>query len=149
MKATKVKILVLLGLILISTLSGCWYLAHQDETLGLKTQAQIIKEISPQEAETLIKNYTDSGNFTIIDVRTPGEFASGHLPQAINLDFRSQTFNEKLAKLDKGVPYLVYCQSGNRSQKVLDIMRELGFRQVYGISGGIAQWSVEGLPIVK
>lgn len=141
MKATKIKILVLSGLILVSTLlGGCS--TGQNQTLG----AQTVKKLSPQEAETLINN---NDNFTIIDVRTPDEYASGHLTKAINLDYRSQTFNDELGKLDKNKTYLIYCQSGNRSQKALDVMKELGFKKVYNMSGGISQWSADGLPVVR
>ena len=141
MKLTKVNILIVTGLILVSTLlGGCS--TGQNQTLG----AQTIKELNLQEAENLINN---DDNLTVIDVRTPQEYATGHLPQSINLDLRSQTFNEELGKLDKNKAYLVYCQSGNRSQKALDTMKELGFKEVYNLSGGITQWGVNSLPIVK
>jgi len=149
MKLTKVNILILSSLILISVLSGGWYLSRQNKTLGLKTQTAQVKEISPQEADTLIKNHKDSGNFTIIDVRTPGEFASGHLAEVTNLNYQSSAFGEELEKLDKNNIYLVYCQTGGRSKKVLDIMKGLGFKEVYGMVGGIAQWSADGLPTVR
>ncbi|OGD79444.1 hypothetical protein A2470_01725 [Candidatus Curtissbacteria bacterium RIFOXYC2_FULL_41_11] len=105
-----------------------------------------MKELNLQEAENLINN---DDNLTVIDVRTSQEYTSGHLPQAINLDYRSGTFNDELGKLDKNKVYLVYCQSGNRSQKAVDIMKELGFKEVYNLSGGITQWGVNSLPIVK
>jgi len=144
MRLAKAHILIVSGLILISTLLGGCTSTEQNQTLG--TKAEIVKEVSPQEAENLINN---DDNLTVIDVRTPQEYATGHLPQSINLDLRSQTFNEELGKLDKNKAYLVYCQSGNRSQKALDTMKELGFKEVYNLSGGITQWGVNSLPIVK
>ena len=149
MKLTKINILIVSGLLLTSILLvGCSSTA-QDQTLGTKAGTQNIKEISPQEAETLIKNHTANDDFAIIDVRTPQEYATGHIPQAINLDYRSQTFSEEIGKLDKSEAYVIYCQSGNRSGKALDVMKGLGFKEVYGITGGITQWSAEGLPIVR
>jgi len=144
MKATKVNIFFVSGLILISALLGGCSSVEQNQTLG--TKSEIVKEISPQEAESLINN---NGNLTVIDVRTPQEYATGHLARAINLDLRSQTFNDELGKLDKKKAYLVYCQSGNRSQKASDTMKELGFTEVYNLSGGITQWARDGLPTVK
>ena len=144
MKLTKVNIFFVSGLILISILLGGCSSTEQNQTLG--TKAEIAKEISPQEAETLINN---NDNLTVVDVRTPQEYASGHLPQAINLDFRSQTFKDELGKLDKSKAYLVYCQSGNRSQKALDTMKELGFMEVYNMTGGISQWNANNLPIAR
>ena len=108
---------------------------------------QIIEDITPQEAFTLIQNNQNNPDFVIIDVRTPQEFAEGHIEDAINIDFYSETFADELNKLDKNKTYLVYCRSGGRSSGALDIMEELGFREVYNMLGGIRQWTAEGLPI--
>jgi len=82
-------------------------------------------------------------------VRTPEEFADGHIENAINLDYYSETFGDELNKLDKNKTYLVYCRSGRRSRNALDIMEELNFREAYNMSGGIIEWKAEGLPTTK
>lgn len=64
---------------------------------------------------------------TIIDVRTKEEFDEGHLKGAVNLDFYREDFREELEKLDKSKKYKVYCQSGNRSEKVVAKMKKMGF----------------------
>src|SRR5690606_39273519 len=51
----------------------------------------------------------------VVDVRTPSEYASGHLEGAVNVDFQSAEFDATIAELDPDVEYVVYCQSGNRS----------------------------------
>jgi len=107
---------------------------------------QIIKDVTPQEAFTLIQ---DKPDIVIIDVRTPQEFAEGHIEGAINLDIYSETFRDELNKLDRNKTYLVYCLSGGRSAGALDIMTELGFREVYNMLGGINKWTAEGLPITE
>jgi len=110
---------------------------------------QIIENITPQEAFTLIQDNENNPNFAIIDVRTPNEFAEEHIENAINIDYRSETFRDELNKLDKDKTYLIYCRIGGRSGKALSITEELNFREAYNMSGGINQWVAEGLPTVK
>ena len=88
-------------------------------------------------------------NFTIIDVRTPEEYAAGHIPAAINRDYKSPTFKDDIAKFDRSKIYLVYCASGGRSASARDMMIELGFQQIYNMSGGITAWIAQGLPLAK
>ena len=111
-------------------------------------QAQIIEDITPQEAFTLIQNNQNNPDFVIIDVRTPQEFAEEHIENAINMDYYSETFRDELNNLDKNKTYLVYCRSGKRSGNALDIMKELNFREAYNI-GGIIEWKAAGLPTTK
>jgi len=110
---------------------------------------QIIEDITPQEAFTLIQENQNSPDFVIIDVRTPEEFADGHIENAINIDFYSETFQDELNELDKNKTYLVYCRSGRRSRNALDIMEELNFREAYNMSDGIIEWKAAGLPTIK
>lgn len=136
----KLETLVLSGALLIGIVlvGGC---AEE------KTVVQIIKDISVQEAYDLIRENKDNQSFIIIDVRTPEEFANGHIENAVNLDYYSEKFRDELNELDKGKTYLIYCRSGNRSGKALSIMEELAFREVYNILGGIIQWKAEGYPL--
>ncbi|MGD9999470.1 MAG: rhodanese-like domain-containing protein [Ilumatobacteraceae bacterium] len=85
----------------------------------------------------------------VLDVRTPEEFAAGHLAGAIDLDYRSATFADDLAELDRDVPYLVYCHSGNRSAGAVAAMRELGFTIVSELDGGITAWQAAGYPVTS
>ena len=113
------------------------------------TPTQIIGDITPQDAITLIQNNQNNPDFIILDVRTPEEFTEEHIENATNLDFYSETFRNELNQLDKNKTYLVYCRSGNRSGKALNIMTELNFGEVYDVLGGIIAWNVEGLPTTK
>ncbi len=121
----------------------------RDETVTPEITTQIIEDITPQEAFTLIQDNQNNPDFVIIDVRTPEEFADGHIENAINLDYYSETFQDELNNLDKDKTYLIYCRSGNRSRNALNIMAELNFREVYNISGGISAWKAAGLPTTK
>lgn len=70
----------------------------------------------------------------IIDVRTPDEFASGHLDGAVNIDVQSAEFDARVGQLDPESSYVVYCRSGNRSTQAIDRMTALGFTTL--INGG-------------
>ncbi len=126
---------------------GC--VGEKTDTLSQETPTQIIEDITPQEASTLIQNNQNNPDFIIIDVRTPQEFAEGYVEDAIIIDFYAETFRNDLDNLDKNKTYLIYCRSGNRSGQALDIMAELSFNEVYNILGGIIAWTAEGLPTVK
>ncbi len=129
----------------VTLIAGC----VRDETATLETSTQIIEDITPQEALTLIQNNQNNPDFVIIDVRTREEFSGEHIENATNIDFYSETFRDMLNNLDKNKTYLIYCRSGARSGSTLDIMAELNFKEVYNILGGILSWEAEGLPMVK
>ena len=84
----------------------------------------------------------------VLDVRTAGEFASGHIENAINIDVESSDFDSQIAKLDKKVEYAVYCHSGRRSGIASDKMVNSGFEKVTNLNGGIQAWQSAGFPLV-
>jgi phage shock protein E len=83
----------------------------------------------------------------VLDVRTPEEFTTGHLSDAVLLDFYESDFADSLAELDRDTPYFVYCRSGNRSGQTIQLMQTLGFTNVTELSGGINEWNVANLPL--
>ena len=85
----------------------------------------------------------------IVDVRTPEEFAEGHLENAINIDITADDFESKIAALDKEKPVMVYCKAGGRSAKASSRLNELGFKNISDLEGGIINWNSENKPIVK
>lgn len=111
-------------------------------------KSEKVRELSAKEALSMINRNKDNSDFIILDIRTLEEYKSGHLENSIRIDYYSEDFEEQLDKLDKNKTYLIYCRSGNRSLKALNIMLELGFKEVYHISGGINEWTAEGYPIV-
>jgi rhodanese-related sulfurtransferase len=110
---------------------------------------RVFIDITPQQALNLIQNNQGNPDFVIIDVRTPEEFAQGHIANAINLNYQSETFRDELNKLDKDKNYLVYCGVGGRSKGAVAIMEELGFMQASNMLGGISQWKQDGLPVTE
>ncbi len=103
------------------------------------------KLIRPEQAQKLIADK----KVLVLDVRTPEEFASGHIAGATNIDFRDKDFQAKIAKLDKSQAYLVNCASGARSAKACVAMEDLHFPTLYNLRGGIAAWKEAGLPVEK
>ena len=102
--------------------------------------------ISADDAAAVLADAPD--DLVILDVRTPEEYAEGHLDGAVLVDFYDADFADQLAELDPDVPYLVYCRSGNRSGQTLPLMEQLGFGSASDIDGGILAWADAGLPIV-
>ena len=94
------------------------------------------------------KKISEAGVITV-DVRTPGEFMTGHIQGAQNIDFESGNFEDEIAALDKNATYAVYCRSGNRSGQAVAIMHDAGFHNVYNLNGGIIDWTNSGMMLVN
>lgn len=109
--------------------------------LLLSMMACAQKNISPQEFHDMI---TKDPKLQVVDVRTPQEFAAGHIKGAQNVDFRSPDFEKKIAKaVKKRKTVLVYCRSGKRSLNAMNLMVKNGFKDVYNMEGGILAWEKE------
>lgn len=85
----------------------------------------------------------------ILDVRTPGEYQSGHIQGAQLMNIADRDFADQLATLDKSKPVFVYCRSGARSSNAMRQMVSLGFKEVHNLQGGILSWSAKGQPVTK
>jgi len=116
------------------------------ETASVEGRAPGIRLVSASEGLAI---HTDQPeNLVVLDVRTPEEFADGHIEGAIMIDFYGDDFADRLAELDPDVPYLLYCRSGNRSGQTTAIMETLGFTDVADVDGGILSWTEAGNPTV-
>ena len=86
----------------------------------------------------------------VIDVRTPAEFATGHLEGALNIDIEGADFATQLETLDKTANYVVYCRSGNRAGRAVEIMPGYGFTGTLTNAGGVdAASQATGLAVVQ
>ena len=131
---------VFIALAIIAFSSGCFGLC-------VSSNRVIIKTLSPSEFVSLWNQTKDTA--TLIDVRTPEEYMSGHYKNAQNLNFYDElNFKNALNKMDKNKRYLIYCRSGHRSGLTLKLMKKLGFKEVYDLSGGISR-AGDIIPIVK
>ena len=104
--------------------------------------AQDTTRLSIQQArfEKLMKKK----NTYVLDVRTPEEYKSGFIGNAVNYNVMdSVAFVNTISSLDKNNKYLLYCKSGRRSGKALVMMKNMGFRKVYHLKGGVTEWKGE------
>lgn len=111
--------------------------------LGCESKTtEIIKIVSPQEVYDAVFN---SDEVQLVDVRTKEEFVDGHLNKAQNVCVTDDDFKQKVAKLDKEKPVYVYCKGGGRSAKAAQILKEMGFKEIYDMEGGFMNWESQGL----
>ncbi|KIY21956.1 rhodanese-like domain-containing protein [Mesobacillus subterraneus] len=94
-------------------------------------------DVSVDKAKELI----DSGEVQVLDVRTPDEFAAGHIPGAKLVPL--QVIDSMLSELDQKEKYLVVCHSGNRSTEASKILASNGFKSIYNLTGGLSEWTFE------
>lgn len=100
-------------------------------------------------AEEFSKRINDK-NITILDVRRPEEFKSGHIKNSMNANWQNlEEFKSRTAKLDKSKPVYVYCLAGVRSEKAADFLLKNGFKKVVGLDGGIEAWNDAGKSVEK
>ncbi len=105
--------------------------------------------ISVEEAAAVIAALLGEPEFVLLDIRTPEEVEAGHLPGAVNLDFRNPDFANELDKLDRDRIYLIYCRTANRTGQAFDLMTTMGFTKVYDMQGGIREWNEKGYPVCE
>ncbi|MFO1461440.1 MAG: rhodanese-like domain-containing protein [Verrucomicrobiota bacterium] len=137
--------LLLLGLVLSVLSSSAQTPTKSAPAAAVPAAAATPRNVSPAEFDKL----RGATNTVILDVRTPSEFAEGHLPDAKLLDYRSPNFAAEVAKLDKSKTYLVHCAAGGRSARACTKMISLGFTNVVNLDGGLGAWTDAGKPLVK
>lgn len=102
-----------------------------------------IKSVSVNETKEALKNK----DAQFIDVRTIGEYKSGHAKKAVN--FPLDKLENSLSKLDKEKPVYVICQSGMRSMRGAAILESAGFTEVYNVAGGTIAWMSAGFETTR
>ncbi|MBK9639146.1 MAG: thioredoxin [Bacteroidetes bacterium] len=132
------KIILSVTLVLSFLVAACQQSTNKGKSVNEK--------VSIEQFEKLL---IEKSNAIILDVRTPEEFAAGHVKSAVNLNIHDATFKNELAKLDKSKPVLVYCKSGSRSAAAASQMEAMGFNEVYNFGGGMLAWSNAEKPIVR
>lgn len=121
------------GLLLLILSAGC-------------TSAPADSDLSPKQAQEAIRQ---TSGLVILDVRTPAEFAAGHIESAVNIDFYKSDFQARIKELDRATPYLIYCHSGSRSNKTYGFMERENFKTVLHLDGGISSWIRADLPLAR
>ncbi len=106
---------------------------------------QTSKNIKLMDAVSFSKKIQATSDAQILDVRTPEEYAAGHLIQAQNVNWLSADFISNTLKYDKSKPVFIYCKSGRRSHLAAEKLSELGFETIVEMEGGIIDWDAKGL----
>lgn len=111
---------------------------------GCNSNDKIIS-VSAPEFDKEIKD----DSVQLLDVRTPLEYAEGHIAGALNINVQSDDFQQVAEKeLSKDSTILVYCRSGRRSMNAAEILTKLGYK-VVNLKGGIIEWREDGLPVTN
>ena len=101
-----------------------------------------VQDVTPVDAQKLL---ADNKEVRVLDVRTPAEYAEGHIAGAVNVDFKAADFADKVDKLDKNTAYIVHCRSGKRSSGSLAILKDKGFGSIYHLNKGFNAWKDSGM----
>jgi len=105
-----------------------------------------IDHASAVEASALMEK---DNEIVVLDIRTPEEYGTGHIPKSVNINFKSDSFADELKKLDPNKTYLVHCRSGGRSTSSLKVFSNLKFHHIIHLDGGMMDWGKEQLPVEK
>ena len=102
------------------------------------------KEAKIEEVTSTLDNVNDinfkSKKNVLLDVRTPEEFAAGHVPGAVNIDVKNPNFEEEIQKLDTKKNYFIYCKSGVRAKLATEKMQEKGFKNAKNFKDGMSTY---------
>lgn len=101
-------------------------------------------------SQTELLHSIDAGDAPmILDVRSPEEFAEGHVPGAVNIEY--DELAERLAEIEavRHAPVVVYCRSGRRAGIAEAVLLEQGFSNVQHLEGDMLAWLEAGLPVEK
>jgi rhodanese-related sulfurtransferase len=105
------------------------------------------ENLSTQSFDSAATALAKDPKFLLVDVRTPGEYATGHLKGSKLVDFHGADFAGEIGKLPRDAKILLYCRSGNRSGQAVRQMKEMGFTDVRHMAGGINAWKAEARPV--
>ena len=98
-------------------------------------------KLAPDAFENMLKS---DSTVQLVDVRTPGEFQSGHIVGSVNWNIHDADFAQRISQLDKNRPVMVYCAVGGRSGNAASQLSKLGFTKVYDLKGGMNAWKEKG-----
>ena len=134
-RALRTSLVVLVSLAA-TTLAAC----SSTDTADAQSGSDLVSTVQPPQARSLIED-----GARVIDVRTPEEFAAGHLAGARNIDVSAADFHARVGELDQDATYVLYCRSGSRAGAAADMMADMGFTDVVN-AGGFDSLAAAGLP---
>lgn len=135
----------IVAMLLGALLGGGGAVALAGESAQTLEQVKALTPISPTDLLTRIKD--EDTDLVVLDVRTPAEFAAGHVPGARNIPH--DQLPAKLAEIStlKDRPVVLYCRSGRRSAMAGETLREAGFSELLQLEGDYPAWEAGGQPV--
>ncbi|MBS4043042.1 MAG: redoxin domain-containing protein [Chitinophagaceae bacterium] len=103
-----------------------------------------VQILNPIEFKMAIEKSTDP---IVLDVRTPEEYAAGHLPNAININVLDKSFKQEIQSIDKSKTIFVYCKVGGRSADAAKKLASNKFTNIVDLKGGIMAWQANNLEV--
>jgi len=113
---------------------------------GFAVENGIFEDISPTQTHKMIQEHSQDQNLVILDVKTEQEYLENHLSGSKSMDFFAGSFKDDLFSLDKHKTYIVICKVGVRSEIAMNLMKKMGFSEVYNVLGGDERWFAEEIP---
>ena len=133
------------ALLLASLLNLMPHAVAEEPAKPAGTKAPATVDVTPEVAAQMMKG---KAPVQVVDVRTPDEFAEGHIPGALNVDFLGDDFEKQLAALPTDRPLIVHCAAGNRSAKaVAKLVALKKFTQIFHLKSGFNGWKAAGKPV--
>jgi rhodanese-related sulfurtransferase len=103
----------------------------------------------PLNADQLEKLLASDKTVQLVDVRTAGEVRqTGKIGGAWEIDYYASDFKERVGRLDRKRPVVLYCASGGRSGSAAQQLAQMGFSKVYNYTGGMREWKALNKPTV-
>jgi len=147
MKNHTIQITLLSALLLLCISGRTQTASNAPPSKSAKSDAKAgaARKVDANEFEKLWQQKTN----IVLDVRTPKEFAAGHIPGAVNVDINAPDFTQKISALKKDKTYLVHCDAGGRSARACEKMDELGVQHLVDLAPGFKGWEKAGKPVEK
>lgn len=105
-----------------------------------------VSEVTQVSVAELRRMLDERPELQVLDVRRPAEYAAGHVPRAANAPLGLR-LTEESARLDPTRPVAVICAGGYRSSAATSMLKPLGFRQLFNVTGGTGAWVAAGYPV--
>ena len=116
--------------------------------LILVCSCQIFESTEINEISDAQFTEIQDSDYILVDVRTAEEYESGHIQDAVNFDFYSESFQKEILSLDKSSSIILYCRTQNRSTKTANYLKENGYKEITVLEGGITSWVKNGNDLV-
>lgn len=120
-----------------------WYESDWDRRLFTAAPGSVCTNLNGDQANAWLREHPET---QVLDVRSTVEFEGGALPKAVNISIGDESFETKVAALNKEKPVLVYCAGGFRSRKAVVVLKQLGFKNIQHIHRGYMSWQPDAQP---